>query len=136
MRKYGERIFGAVLAVAITVMLCTNAVMAEYKTENGATMWYYLDQSGNSWDAKTYCYEGEDSMVSLFIYDKKNGTLLKSDSVKGRDNIPVPGSSATRTYAHLNFSNSSAKYGRSSHALLFQGENRPCISARELDKSK
>ena len=136
MRKYGERIFGAVLAVVITVILCTNIAMAEYETKDGSTMWYYLSQSGNSWDAETFCYEGEDSMVSLFICDKKNGTLLKSDCVKGRDRISVPGSSATRTYAHLNFTNKSAKYGWSSHALLYEGENRPFISGLELYKSK
>lgn len=136
MRKYGERIFGAVLAVAIAVILCTNAVMAESKPKDGVTMWYFLTQSGNAWDAETYCYEDMDSMVSLFIYDKKDGTLLKSNSVKGRDRVPVWGSSATRTYAHLNLSSSSAKYGRSSHALLYEGENRPFISALELYKSK
>lgn len=117
-------------------MLGSVAVRAESEPKDGVTMHYFLTQSDNTWTAKTYCYEDMSSMVSLFIYKSKGGTLLNSDCVKAHDRIEDLGTSVTRTYASKSFTNSSANYGRSAHALLWSNTNTPYISSLELEKTK
>lgn len=135
-RKIGERAFMTLLVAVVLVLGCGMTAMAEYQSKDGVTMYYYLTLSGNTWNAQTYCYEDMGSMVSLFIYKTKGGTLLQSDCKKVHNRTIVPGTSATRTYAELSFKNSSATYGRSEHALLWINTNVPYISALELIKSK
>lgn len=135
-RKIGERAFVTLLVVVMLVLGCGMTAMAEYQSKDGVTMYYYLKQSGNTWTAKTYCYEDMGSMVSLFIYKTKGGALLQSDCKKVHERTVVPGSSLTWIYAELSFKNSSATYGRSEHALLLLNTNVPYISALELTKSK
>lgn len=135
-RKTGERAFVTLLAVVVLVFGCGIAAMAESQPKDGVTMYYYLTQSGNTWTAKTYCYEDMGSMVSLFIYKTKGGALLQSDCKKIHDRTAVPGSSLSWIYAGLSFNNSSATYGRSEHALLWIDTNVPFLSALELTKTK
>ncbi len=136
MRKYGEKILGVTLVSIILVLCMSISASAASYSKDGVMMSYYLSQIGNQWRAETYCYEDMSSMTSLFLYNRKGGTLLKSSCVKGNERVVVSGSSVTRTQAIVYFFNSSAKYGRSSHALLWSGTNVPYISSLSLEKSK
>lgn len=97
---------------------------------------YYLNVSGNTWKAQTFCYEDMGSMASLFIYKSKNGTLLESDCIKKHERTIEPGTSLSRTYASVTFTNKKANYAKSTHALLLLNTNTPYISALDLYKGK
>ncbi len=129
-----EKIFIAVFMFLFVFVLGVTVADAASIAKEGVTMNYEFTLSGSKWNAYTYCYEDMDSKVSLFLYNKSGGTLLYSNIAYGRDRIPLFGTSATGTYASITKSNSSAKYGRSVHALLYQGQNNPYISAIELTK--
>lgn len=136
MRRYGERMFGILLALVLVVMLGSVRAKAYTTSKDGVTMYYFLTQSGNTWTATTYCYEDMSSMVSLFLCKSEGGALLNSDCVKVHNRTVMPGTSVTRTYASKSFTNSSAKYGRSVHALLWPNTNTPYMSSLELKKTK
>lgn len=116
--------------MTVTVVRATSTSYA------GVTMEYNIYLSNSTWSADTSCCEDMDSKVSLFLYKKKGGTMLYSDIAYGRTRVPIAGTSVTHTYAYLSKTNLSAKYGRSVHALLYEGTNQPYISALELNKTK
>ncbi|MDO5127130.1 MAG: hypothetical protein Q4D54_05205 [Eubacteriales bacterium] len=127
-----EKMYAAILPIMILGFMALNSKAYE-ATNDGVTMVYNLTKSG-SWNAYTYCMEDASSYIGMFLYSKTNcgGSVLWSDSKTVHTRTPVPGFSATWTYAALSKSNNSAKSAKSSHYLKVSGTNIPCVGTRYL----
>lgn len=136
MRKTKEKIFTIGIMVAFVLMTVTTVTKAASYSNGGVIMHYNLSLVLNTWTANTYCFEDMDSKVSLFLNKSKGGELLYSNIVYGRIRMVVPGSSLSGTYAAISKSNSSAKYGRSVHGLVYHNTNTPFFSALDIVKEK
>ena len=137
-KEMTKKIISLCFAVVFLLSLTCTPVRAEEKeyAENGATMIYSLSVSGNKWTAKTTCYELQDCKTSMFLYRKKGGELLYSDCVVGKKERRVGKTSVKFKRASLEKTNKKAKYGRSVHVLLVNGENAPLFNSKDLTKLK